>query len=283
MNAPDSAVALPGPAGLLARPRAPALSPAWPRATRLARRLALPAAVLVVWQAASLAGLANPLLLPPPSDVAATLWQLTASGELPRHVAVSARRVLEGFALAAVAGLTLGIAMGLWRGVHQAADLFIQVVKPIPPIAWIPLAILWLGIGEEAKVFLIFIGALFPILVNTIDAIRQTDGRYVELARVFEVPRGLFIRQVVLPGALPQIMSGLRLGVNLSWMCVVAAELIAAASGVGYLIMDARQLSQTDVVLAGMLTMGVMGKLTDDTLRLVERRLVRWRPAFAGL
>jgi len=280
MSAPDSAGDLPA----AARFTAPRVGlGAGPFLLRLLKRLALPLAVLALWQAASLAGLTNPLLLPAPADVGATIWALTVSGELPRHVGISALRVAEGFALAAVVGLALGIAMGLWRRLQESVDLFVQIVKPIPPIAWIPLAILWLGIGEEAKVFLIFIGALFPILINTIDAVRQTDGRYVELAQVFEVPRGLFIRQVVLPGALPQIMSGLRLGVNLSWMCVVAAELIAAASGLGYLIMDARQMSQTDVVLAGMLTMGVMGKLTDDALRLAERRLIRWRPVFQGL
>ena len=128
----------------------------------------------------------------------------------------------------------------------------------------------------------IFIGAFFPVLINTIDGIRQTDGRYIELARILEVPRMKFIRQVILPGALPQIMTGLRIGLNIAWMCVVAAELVAASSGIGFLIMDARQLSQTDVVLVGMATMAVLGKLTDDALRHLESRLIKWRTAFSG-
>ncbi len=117
---------------------------------------------------------------------------------------------------------------------------------------------------------------------NTIDGIRQTDSRFVELARILEVPRTKFIRQVILPGALPQIMTGLRIGLNIAWMCVVAAELVAASSGVGFLIMDARQLSQTDIVLAGMATMGILGKLTDDVLRHIEGLLIKWRAAFSG-
>jgi sulfonate transport system permease protein len=172
--------------------------------------------------------------------------------------------------------------MGLFRPVTGLADLLIQVLKPIPPIAWIPLAILWFGIGEEAKVFIIALGAFFPMLVATVDALRQIDHRYVELARVLEVGRGQFIRWIVLPGALPQIMTGLRLGFAIAWMCVVAAELIAASRGLGYLIMDGREMSQADVVLAGMLTLGVLGKVSDDLLRLAEQRLIRWRSSFAG-
>lgn len=252
------------------------------RVRSLAVYLAVPALLLAAWQLLSAGGLIRPMILPPPLQVAAVSWQLICSGELAGHVSSSAWRVLQGFALAAVCGLGIGIAAGLSRGVGRLAELPIQLTKPIPPIAWIPLAILWFGIGEGAKIYIIFIGAFFPILINTLDGIRQTDGRFVELARILEVPRGRFIRQVILPGALPQIMTGLRIGLNIAWMCVVAAELIAASSGIGFLIMDARQLSQSDVVLAGMICMGLLGKLTDDLLRLAERRLITWRTTFSG-
>lgn len=242
----------------------------------------LPVALLIVWQLLAMLGVISPILLPSPVQVAQTTWQLLASGELLQHVASSGLRVAKGFALAAVLGLGLGIAMGLSRSTGRLAELLLQLAKPIPPIAWIPLAILWFGIGEGAKIYIIFIGAFFPILINTLDGIRQTDHRFIELAQILEVPHGRFVRQVILPGALPQIMTGLRLGLNIAWMCVVAAELIAASSGVGFLIMDARQLSQTDVVLAGMVTMGVLGKFTDDFLLMLEKRLIRWRTAFAG-
>ena len=141
---------------------------------------------------------------------------------------------------------------------------------------------MWFGIGEPGKIYIIFLGSFFPILINTIDGIRQTDHRHVELARILEVSRFRFITKVVLPGALPAIMTGLRVGLMVAWMCVVAAELIAASSGVGYLIMDARQLSQTDRVLVGMITIGAMGKLLDVLLKEIERRLVTWKTAFTG-
>jgi sulfonate transport system permease protein len=243
--------------------------------------VALPLAVIAAWQGAYLAGV-RPVLLPSPATVATTFWELAASGELGHHLAVSLGRVLEGFGIASALALPLGIGIGMSRTLDRATDLLIQLIKPIPPIAWIPLAILWFGIGEQPKIFIIALGAFFPVLVNTIDGIRQTDWRYVELARVLEVPRWRFVMQVVLPGALPAIMTGLRLGLMLGWICVVAAELIAASSGVGYLIMDARQLSQTDVVLVGMFTIGAMGKLLDSLLRLLERRLIVWRSDFTG-
>ena len=253
-----------------------------PSLGRAALYVALPAALIVLWQGLFELGLIRPILLPPPTKVAAAFWSLTVTGELPRHIAISLERVLAGFAVAATAGLALGLAIGLSRRVDRATDLLIQLIKPIPPIAWIPLAILWFGIGEAAKVYIIFLGAFFPVLVNTIDGIRQTDHRYVELARLLEVPRRRFITRVVLPGALPAIMTGLRIGVMVAWMCVVASELIAASSGIGYLIMDARQLSQTDVVLVGMITIGIMGKLLDVLLKAIERRLIRWKPTYQG-
>ena len=244
--------------------------------------VALPLALIAIWQGLFQFGLIRPILLPPPTKVAQALWGLALSGDLFRHVGISLLRVLQGFTIASFAGITLGLAIGLSKKVDRATDLFIQLVKPIPPIAWIPLTILWFGIGEAAKVYLIFLGAFFPILVNTIDGIRQTDHRFVELARIFEVPRHRFVAQVVLPGALPAIMTGLRTGLMVAWMCVVASELIAASSGIGYLIMDARQMSQTDVVLVGMITIGAMGKLLDTLLKAIEHRLITWKTTFSG-
>ncbi len=252
------------------------------RIKHLLQYLGLSAAVLVVWQGLYHLGYIKPLILPPPTQVAAAFQDLVKSGAMTRHVGISVARVLEGFAIAALLGLSLGIAIGLSRTLDRLTDLAIQVIKPIPPIAWIPLAILWFGIGEKSKVYIIFLGAFFPIIINTIDGIRQTDHKFVELSRVLEVPRVKFVRRVVIPGALPAIMTGLRVGLMVAWMCVVAAELIAAGSGIGYLIMDARQLSQSDVVLVGMITIGVIGKVMDSIIRRIEKRLVDWKPSFAG-
>lgn len=256
---------------------------AWAHGARSAALyVALPVLVVALWQALFELGLIRPILLPPPSRVVSTLCELAISGDLPRHLAVSLQRVLQGFGIAAALGIALGIGVGLSRTLDRLTDLSIQVLKPIPPLAWIPIAILWFGIGEAAKVYIIFLGAFFPILVNTVDGIRRTDHRHVELARILEVSRGRFVARVVLPGALPAIMTGLRVGLMVAWICVVASELIAASSGVGYLIMDARQLSQTDVVIVGMLTIGAVGKLLDSLLKWAEQRLITWNAAYSG-
>jgi sulfonate transport system permease protein len=248
----------------------------------LLQYVGLSCVILALWQGLFQLGYIKPLILPPPTQVAATFWDLLKSGAMARHVGISVLRVLEGFGIAAFLGLSFGVAIGLSRTLDRLTDLIIQVVKPIPPIAWIPLAILWFGIGEESKVYIIFLGAFFPVIINTIDGIRQTDQKFVEVARILAVPRCKFVRQVVLPGALPAIMTGIRVGLMVAWMCVVAAELIAAGSGIGYLIMDARQLSQSDVVLVGMITIGIIGKLMDSVIKRVEKRLVGWKVVYAG-
>lgn len=244
--------------------------------------LILPAAILIIWQALFEIGYIKPVTLPPPTKVALTFWELLRSGQLPTNIWVSIVRVLEGFGLAALAGIGLGIGIGLSRTLDRVTDLVIQVLKPIPPIAWIPLAIIWFGIGELSKIYIIFLGAFFPIVINVIEGIRHTDQKLVELARILEVPRWRFIRQVVIPGALPSIMTGLRVGLGIAWMCVVAAELIAASQGIGYLIMDARQLSQPDVVLVGMITIGVIGKFMDGLLKSLENKLFSWKVTYSG-
>ena len=257
-------------------------TPRMQRIQHLLQYTGLSVAIVGVWQGLFYLGYLNPVLLPPPSQIALTFWDLLKSGDLARHIGISILRVLEGFGIAAVLGLGLGIGIGLSRTLDRWTDLVIQVLKPIPPIAWIPLAILWFGIGEQSKVYIIFLGAFFPVIINTIDGIRQTDHKFVELAKILAVPRFKFVRQVVLPGALPAIMTGLRVGLMVAWMCVVAAELIAASSGIGYLIMDARQLSQSDVVFVGMITIGVIGKLMDGLIKLLEKRLISWKVSFVG-
>lgn len=246
-------------------------------------KFGLPIGIIILWQVASSSGFVSNALLPSPLYVLETIIYLVDSGELWQHVGSSSMRVLYGYAIAASLALAFGICIGIFPRVNRLADLLIQILKPVPPIAWIPLAILWFGIDEGAKIFIIALGAFFPILVSTIDAIRQADGKYVELARVLELPRKTFITKVMLPGAVPHLMTGLRLGLALAWMCVVAAELIAASSGIGFMIMDGRAISQADLVLAGMLTLGILGKFTDDILRLAERKLTPWRANFSGL
>lgn len=244
--------------------------------------LILPIAILVIWQSLSQAGFIKPIILPPPSKVVQTFWDLIKTGQLPQHIWISILRVLEGFALAALLGIGLGIGTGLSQVLNRVTDLVIQLLKPVPPIAWIPLAILWFGIDELSKIYIIFLGAFFPIYQNVFEGIRNTDYKFVEVARILEVPRRKFICMVVIPGALPSMITGLRIGLGVAWMCVVSAELIAASKGVGYLIMDARQLSQTDVVLVGMITIGLIGKFMDSLLKGLENKLVGWKVAYSG-
>ncbi len=237
---------------------------------------------LIIWQILCQAGFIKPIVLPAPVKVAQTFGEQLSSGQLAKHIGISILRVLEGFGAAALSGIVIGVGVGLSAKLDRLTAFFIQMTKPIPPIAWIPLAILWFGIGEPSKVFIIFVGTFFPIVVNVIDGIRQTDYKLVELARILEISRKRFIWKVVLPGALPSIMTGLRVGLGMAWMCVVAAELIAATQGIGYLIMDGRQLSQPEVVIVGMITIGVIGKLMDDLLKKLEQKLIGWKTAYAG-
>jgi sulfonate transport system permease protein len=160
--------------------------------------------------------------------------------------------------------------------VRRITDLLVQILKPIPPIAWIPIVILWFGIGEEGKTFLIFLGGFFTILVNVVDGIRQIDPKLIEASKAAEVPFLKYVVFGVIPGAAPGIFTGLRLGISSCWMCVVAAELISASSGLGFMIMNARQFGQTEYVLIGMLVIGIIGKVMDSLLKLLERRVVVW-------
>ncbi|WP_346354749.1 ABC transporter permease [Azotosporobacter soli] len=247
------------------------------------KRVVIPAFIFLLWQGICVAGLVKPVLLPAPTQVAAEAAGMLQNGELITHLGVSMVRVLEGFALAALLGIGLGMGLGVFPLLFELMDGTIQLLRPIPPIAWLPMAILWFGIEEGSKVFIITLGAFFPIFINVLDGIRQTDQKYVELSKVLEVPRGKFIRKVVIPGALPFILSGLRIGLGYAWMCVVAAELSAGMKGIGFMLTDARSLAQTDKVFVGMLSIGVVGKIMDSALRMLEAKLIKWRGAFTGV
>jgi len=230
-----------------------------------------------VWQLASDHGYINPIILPPPLNIARCFADLLRDGSLQKNLIISSKRVLTGYAVSSVLALVLGIWIGLSPRFKRMTDLIIQILKPIPPISWIPLVILWFGIGESSKVFLIFIGGFFTILVNVVDGIRRIDVKLVELANAMVIPRMKYIFQIVIPYAAPNIFTGLRVGLGQSWMCVVAAELVASSTGLGYMIMFARQFGQTDVVIVGMLMIGIIGKVMDSLLMAVEKSVIRWK------
>lgn len=238
--------------------------------------IALIVTVAAVWCIMAGRGTLNEIIMPTPSKVADTVVSLISSGTLWTNLVISVVRVMKGYFIAVVLGVTLGILIGLSKHFERLTVLVIQIIKPIPPIAWIPLVILWFGIDESGKVFLIFLGSFFNILINVYDGIKQADEKYIEVSKSMETPFFKHIFQLIIPGAAPNIFTGLRIGLSSGWMCVVAAELVSSTTGLGYMIMNARQFGQTDVVIVGMLTIGIIGKVMDSLLRLIEKHAIKW-------
>jgi ABC-type nitrate/sulfonate/bicarbonate transport system permease component len=241
------------------------------------RPLLLPLGFVLAWQAVT-GGLVPDLgqTLPPPSRVLAAGWRVLVSGDLLAHIGHSLVRVLGGFAMAALVAIPLGVGIALWEWVEDAADPVVEFLRPIPPIAWIPLGILWFGIGDAQNMFIIFLGAFFPILLNTIAGVRRVDRTLVWGALTLGGRRAQIIREIVLPGSLPLILTGLRIGLGVGWMALVAAELVAARSGLGFMIQSARYAFLTDRVILGMAVIGLLGLTMDRAMRSVQQRLAPW-------
>jgi sulfonate transport system permease protein len=241
---------------------------------------ALPLGILAAWQALSAAGLIPGRVLPAPTDVIAAGWKLLQSGELLRNIWVSFWRAIVGFAIGGSIGFAFGLANGLSDRSERVFDSTLQMVRNIPHLALIPLVILWFGIDEEAKLFLVALGVFFPIYINTQHGIRTVDPQLVEMGRTYGMsPTTLFWR-VILPGALPSIFVGLRYALGIMWLTLIVAETIAASSGIGYMAMQAREFLLVDVVVLSILIYALLGKLADSTARLLERLCLSWHPAF---
>lgn len=232
--------------------------------------------LLAAWIIAAGSGKLNPVVLPAPYTVWKSFVDMLLDGSLFEALGISIIRVLKGYFLSAVLGIGLGIVIGLSPHMQRLTNLFIQILRPIPPIAWIPLVILWFGIGEGSKVFLIFLGGFFTNLLNVIDGIRYTDKKLLEVADVMETPKHKYIFQLIIPAAFPSIFTGLRVSLGSCWTCVVAAELVASTSGIGYMISNARNYGLMDVVIVGMLSIGVIGKLMDVILKKIEEKVLSW-------
>lgn len=249
---------------------------------RLLRALAGLTALFALWQFVVSAGLVNPIVLPAPLSVADTLWRMARDGSMALHALASLERVVVGFLIAAVVGTALGIALGWWPAVADVVRPVVEVFRPIPPIAWTPLAILWFGVGSAPSYFLVFMGAVFPVFVNTYAAVRGLDRVQVNAARCLGAPPRMLFLDVILPASLPIVFPGLRIALGVGWMCVVAAELIAAQSGLGYMIQQSRMLLQTQSVLAGMIIIGALGFLMNAGMLWLERVLIPWKAEEAG-
>jgi ABC-type nitrate/sulfonate/bicarbonate transport system permease component len=233
--------------------------------------------VLALWWIASHFGLVNQLLLPGPTAIAATFVELTKSGDLPRHIGVSMGRVLVGFLIAICVAIPLGTFVGVSRIGRSAAMPLVELIRPIPPIAVIPMAILWLGIGEISQYSIIAYGAFFPIFLNTMTGFAAVDPVHIRAALTLGATRSQVFRYVILMSAFPNIVVGARLGMAMAFIVLVASELIAAESGLGFLIMDARNQFRSDWMFVGMISMGILGYLLNLVLLEIERRVLRWR------
>jgi len=247
--------------------------------------LILLAVIILLWQFVSKVWLPRidpqmSVLMPAPSNIAVTAAGMIASGELFYHLIASLKREISAFLFAAAA-IPLGIAMGWWRLVYKQVNPIMEVLRPIPPLAWIPLSILWFGLGDEQNEFIIFLGMFFPILVNTIVGVKNIDPNLVRAARSLGAPEHKLLMRIVLKGALPQIITGVRIGLGVGWMALVAAELVGANSGLGFLINDARSMLRTDIIMVGMLTIGLIGLLIDTAIRVLSRQLLPWSLALS--
>jgi sulfonate transport system permease protein len=240
----------------------------------------LPALLLVGWEIASRLGTLPASVLPAPSDVVAAAGRLLLSGELGQNIVVSSARAFSGLLVGGGIGFALGLANGLSDLSEKLTDTTLQMVRNIPHLALIPLVILWFGIDEEAKLFLVSLGVFFPVYINTLHGIRSVDPQLIEMGRTYGMSPWTLFRRVILPGALPSIFVGLRYALGIMWLTLIVAETISASSGIGYMAMQAREFLLIDVVVLSIILYALLGKLADTAARLLERLSLQWHPAF---
>jgi sulfonate transport system permease protein len=269
---------------LVAPPRAlKAQGVVLPRLSRLAAAWLIPFGLIIVWQIASSTALLSDSVLPSPFAVLAAGWRLTLSGELPRNIGVSFLRAMAGLVVGGGIGFALGLANGLSKLSEGLTDSTLQMIRNVPHLALIPLVILWFGIEEEAKLFLVALGVFFPIYANTLHGVRSVDPQLIEMARSYGMTRWDLFRRVILPGALPSIFVGLRYALGIMWLTLIVAETIAAQSGIGYMAMQAREFMMIDVVVLSILIYALLGKLADIVARALERACLSWNPSYRNV
>jgi sulfonate transport system permease protein len=242
----------------------------------------VPALILLLWQLGCDEGFVTRRTLPSPAGIAKAAWTLTLSGELFHHAAISCERAFAGFAIGGSLGLAAGMLNGMSRLAAKLTDTTLQMLRNIPHLAIIPMVILWFGIGEPAKLFLVAVGVFFPIYLNTYHGVRLVDSGLIEMGRVYRLSRAAMFWRVILPGAMPSILLGVRYGLGIMWLTLIVAETISANAGIGYMTMNAREFLQTDVVLVGVLLYALLGKVADMMARALERLFIAWHPSFSA-
>ncbi|GAA1361649.1 ABC transporter permease [Streptomyces beijiangensis] len=249
---------------------------------RPVRRLAGPLLLVLVWQLLGTFGVVGERVLAPPSAVFSAGWELTRTGELTDHLLASLTRVASGLALGVSAGLVIAVVAGLFRLGDELLDSTMQVLRALPVLGLLPLVIIWFGVGETPKIALVAFGTAFPVYVNTYSAIRGVDHRLVESGRTAGLGRLGLVRHVILPGAVPGFLVGLRFALTGAWLIMIIAEQLNATNGIGYLMNQAQSWYRTDIIVLGLLIYGLLGLGADALVRLLERRLLSWRHGFEG-
>jgi sulfonate transport system permease protein len=241
----------------------------------------VPALLVTLWQVSSSLGWLPPNILPAPSAVLTVAWTKTLDGTLASNLAVSFVRAFTGLLIGGAIGFGLGLLNGLSRTGEKLLDPTLQMIRNIPHLALIPLVIIWFGIEESARLFLVALGVFFPIYLNTLHGVRNVDPQLIEMGRIYGMDQKTLFTKVVLPGALPSIFVGLRFALGVMWLTLIVAETIAANSGIGHMAMAAREFMQTDIVVLSIVIYALLGKLADSATRWLEQRFLSWNPAYA--
>ncbi|PFE98026.1 sulfonate ABC transporter permease [Bacillus thuringiensis] len=248
----------------------------------LVRAITIPVIILIIWQLAGVFGLVSKTVLPAPLDIFLAFQELIKTGELFGHLSISVFRAAAGFFIGGGLGIILGTIVGFSTRSEQYLDPSVQMLRTVPHLAVAPLFVLWFGFGETSKVLLIADGAFFPLYVNAFLGIRGVDSKLFDVARVLEFSKRKLITKLILPSALPNLLLGARLSLGVAWVSLVVAELMGSTEGIGYMIMDARQFSNTDIVFVGIIIFAFVGKFSDSLVRLLEVKFLRWRDNFKG-
>ncbi|MGE1026528.1 ABC transporter permease [Bacillus sp. GMs2/2] len=248
----------------------------------LVRAITIPVIILIIWQLAGVFGLVSKTVLPTPLDIFLAFKELIKTGELFGHLSISVFRAAAGFFIGGGLGIILGTIVGFSTRSEQYLDPSVQMLRTVPHLAVAPLFVLWFGFGETSKVLLIADGAFFPLYVNAFLGIRGVDSKLFDVARVLEFSKRKLITKLILPAALPNLLLGARLSLGVAWVSLVVAELMGSTEGIGYMIMDARQFSNTDIVFVGIIIFAFVGKFSDSLVRLLEVKFLRWRDNFKG-
>jgi sulfonate transport system permease protein len=242
----------------------------------------LPLSVLVAWYFLSMSGMIKPFLLPPPTTVASTIWNLAISGRLAIDLEASVLRWVVGFILGGGLGLLLGSWVGLSRLAERVFDTSVQMLRTVPFLAMAPLLIIWFGLDEAPKITVVALAGFFPVYINTFAGIRNVDRKLIEVAQVYQLSSVEMLVRVIIPAALPAVFTGVRYGLSVAWLGLVVAELMGATRGLGFMLIEGREFVRIDVVVAGILMFSVVGKIVDTFVRLLEARFLRWRDTYAG-